>query len=59
MMEDTETEYPSEQKLREDICQWWLEQPGNVRRVGGMVNGRRIAVEIDESCVNKRKPGPM
>ena len=39
--------------LREDICSWWLRQPGNAFRLGGIVNGRRIIVEIDESCVNR------
>ena len=39
--------------LREDICSWWMRQPGNAFRLGGIRNGRRIIVEIDESCVNR------
>ena len=39
--------------LREDICSWWLQQPGNAFRLGGIVNGQRRIVEIDESCVNR------
>ena len=46
-------------RLREEICAWWLRQPGHRRRIGGMDQGRRIIVEIDESAINKRKPGPM
>ena len=45
--------------LSEDICTWWLRQPGNASRLGGIRNGRPIIVEIDESCVNKRKKGPI
>lgn len=39
--------------LREDICSWWMRQPGNAFRLGGIRNGRWIIVEIDESCVNR------
>ena len=46
--------------LREDICAWWLQRPGVSRRLGGICpNGRRVIVEIDESCVNRRKKGPI
>ena len=46
-------------RLREEVIAWWLVQPGNRRRIGGMIQGRRIVVEIDESAINRRKPGPM
>ena len=44
-------------RLREEICAWWLAR--NRFRIGGMDQGRRIIVEIDESAINRRKPGPM
>ena len=46
-------------RIREEICAWWLARPGNGLRIGGMEQGRRIIVEIDESAIQKRKPGPM
>ena len=46
-------------RLREEVIAWWLRQPGNRLRIGGMAQGRRIIVEIDESAINRRKPGPM
>ena len=39
--------------LREDICSWWMRQPGNAYRLGGIVQGQQMIVEIDESCVNR------
>ena len=45
--------------LREDVCSWWLRQPGNTHHLGGIRNGQRVEVEIDESCVNRRKKGPI